>query len=114
MRADQRLKPPKTFMLNLGETARELRERAGLSQIDSAKRLGITQVHLSNIENNKARPSPDLAAKYRDVFGADLYVYAFCTRGDLQCMPKGVRDASTKLAVVWRAELDKRLGPIDK
>lgn len=98
-------------MLNLGETARELRDRTGLSQIDAAKQLGITQVHLSNIENDKARPSPDLAAKYRDVFGVDLYVYAFCTRGDLERMPKGVRDASAKLASIWQRELDRRLGP---
>jgi transcriptional regulator with XRE-family HTH domain len=100
-------------MINLGETARELRERAGLSQIDAAKRLGITQVHISNIENNKARPSPELAGVYRDVFGVDLYVYAFCTRGDLDRMPKGIREASARLAAVWRTELDKRLGPIN-
>jgi transcriptional regulator with XRE-family HTH domain len=101
-------------MLNLGETARELRERCGISQVVAAKRLGITQVHLSNIENDKARPSPDLLAKYRIVFGVDLYVYAFCTRGDLGGLPKPLRDASTRLADVWRNELDRRLGFADK
>jgi len=100
-------------MLNLGETARELRERAGLSQVDAAKRLGVTQVHVSNIENNKSRPSPELAAKYLGVFGVDLYVYAFCTRGELGRMPKGVREASAKLASIWQFELDKRLGPVN-
>jgi transcriptional regulator with XRE-family HTH domain len=97
-------------MLDLGETARELRERRGIPQVEAARLLGITQVHLSNIENNKARPSPDLGEKYRDVFGVDLYVYAFCTRGDTSRMPKAVRDASARLGAIWHAELDRRLG----
>jgi len=101
-------------MLNLGETARELRERSGLSQVQAAKQLGITQVHLSNIETNKARPSPDLLDRFRSVFGVDLYVYAFCTRGDLQKMPRGLRDASARLAQVWQTELDKHLGPLER
>jgi transcriptional regulator with XRE-family HTH domain len=101
-------------MLNLGETVRELRERAGLPQVQAAKQLGITQVHLSNLETNKARPSPDLIEKFHAVFGVDLYVYAFCTRGQLDRMPQGVREASAKLADIWRADLDKRLGRIAK
>jgi transcriptional regulator with XRE-family HTH domain len=100
-------------MLNLGETARELRDRSGLSQVDAAERLGITQVHLSNIETNKARPSQDLIEKYRTVFGVDLYVYAFCTRGALSHMPKRVREASERLARIWQADLDRRLGRIE-
>ena len=50
-------------MLNLGETARELRERRGISQTEAARLLDITQVHLSNIENSKAHPSPELLEK---------------------------------------------------
>jgi len=100
-------------MLNLGETARELRERCGLSQVQAAKKLGITQVHLSNIETNKARPSPELIERYRAAFDVDLYVYAFCTRGTMAKMPRGLREASAKLAQLWRADLDRRLGPVD-
>ena len=98
-------------MISLSETARELRERAGLSQIEAAKRLEITQVHLSNVETGKARPSPELIERYRGVFFVDLYVYAFCTRGQLSNMPKRLREASEKLAAIWKADLDKRLGP---
>jgi transcriptional regulator with XRE-family HTH domain len=98
-------------MLNLGETARELRERCGLTQVAAAKRLGVTQVHLSNLENDKARPSPELLARYRDEFGVDLYVYAFCTRGDSGKLPKSLQDATARLASIWGADLNKRLGP---
>lgn len=98
-------------MINIGETARELRTRSRLSQTQAATQLGITQVHLSNIENNKARPSAELFDAFREVFGVDLYVYAFCTRGDLLKLPKSVRAASEQLAEKWRYELDSRLGP---
>lgn len=97
-------------MINLGETARELRERSGWAQVAAAKELGITQVHLSNIETNKARPSAELIQRYHDVFGVDLYVYAFCTRGNLSDMPRALKTASEKLAQLWRADLDRRLG----
>jgi len=99
-------------MISLGETARELRERCGYSQVKAASRLGITQVHLSNIENDKVRPSHDLLTEYRAVFGVDLYVYAFCTRGESNRLPKDLREASARLADIWRRELDKRLGPM--
>ena len=45
-------------MIYLGKTARHLRESLGLSQRAAAKQLNISCVHLCNIENNKAMPSP--------------------------------------------------------
>jgi transcriptional regulator with XRE-family HTH domain len=92
-------------MIHLGKTARYLRERKKLSQRETAEALGITQVHLSNIENNKALPSPSLQGRYRDLWGVDLYVLAWCLYGDPDELPEAVRRPMQDLAVAWRREL---------
>jgi transcriptional regulator with XRE-family HTH domain len=92
-------------MIQLGKTARYLRERKGLSQREAAEALSITQVHLSNIENNKAMPSSLLLARYRDLWGVDLYVLAWCLHGDADLLPEAVRGPMRELAEAWRREL---------
>jgi transcriptional regulator with XRE-family HTH domain len=92
-------------MIHLGKTARYLRERKKLSQREAADALGITQVHLSNIENNKALPSASLIARYRDLWGVDLYVLAWCLHGDPNQLPEAVRVPMQELATAWRREL---------
>jgi transcriptional regulator with XRE-family HTH domain len=92
-------------MIHLGKTARYLRERKKLSQREAADALGITQVHLSNIENNKALPSPALVARFRDLWGVDLHVLAWCLHGDSSQLPEAVRGPMQDLATAWRREL---------
>jgi transcriptional regulator with XRE-family HTH domain len=92
-------------MIPLGKTARYLRERKGLSQSKAAEALGITQVHLSNIENNKAVPSPNLLTRYRDLWGVDLYILAWCMYGDITKLPEAVRGPMQQLADAWKREL---------
>jgi transcriptional regulator with XRE-family HTH domain len=92
-------------MIHLGKTARYLRERKGLSQRDVANALGITQVHLSNIENSKALPSAALLDRYRELWGVDLYVLAWCLHGDPSTLPEAVRGPMRELAEAWRREL---------
>jgi transcriptional regulator with XRE-family HTH domain len=92
-------------MIHLGKTARYLRERKKLSQREAADALGITQVHLSNLENNKALPSPALVARYRDLWGVDLHVLAWCLYGDPSDLPEAVRGPMQELAAAWRREL---------
>jgi transcriptional regulator with XRE-family HTH domain len=92
-------------MIHLGKTARYLRERKGLSQRMAAEALAITQVHLSNIENNKALPSAALLARYRELWGVDLYVLAWCLYGDPEALPEGVRGPMRELGAAWRREL---------
>jgi transcriptional regulator with XRE-family HTH domain len=92
-------------MIHLGKTARYLRERKGLSQREAADALGISQVHLSNIENNKAFPSPNLLARYHELWGVDLYVLAWCMHGDVSKLPVAVRASMQHLADAWRREL---------
>src|SRR5437763_1670244 len=92
-------------MIHLGKTARYLRERKGLSQRAAAEALGISQVHLSNIENNKAVPSPNLLERYRQLWGVDLYVLAWCLHGDASQLPEAVRGPMLELAKAWKKEL---------
>ena len=89
----------------LGKTARYLREKKGLTQVEAAKSLGITQVHISNVENNKSHPSPDLVARYREVFSVDLHVLAWCLFGDMEKLPESVRKPMKDLATAWKREL---------
>jgi transcriptional regulator with XRE-family HTH domain len=91
--------------IRLGNTARELRESLGLSQRQAAEALGITPVHLCNVEKNRAAPSHALIDKYRELWGVDLYVLAWCRHGDVHDLPHGVRNAATALADEWREQL---------
>lgn len=92
-------------MIHLGKTVKYIRERKGLSQGDAAKLLDISQVHLSNIENNKSHPSPTLLDRIRDAWGVDPYVLAWCLYGDANKLPKPVRKPMVELARAWRKEL---------
>lgn len=60
----------------LGLIARRLRDAAGLTQKDAARRLGITNVHLCNIERGVSLPSFSLLDRYGRVFGGNPYVIA--------------------------------------
>jgi transcriptional regulator with XRE-family HTH domain len=92
-------------MISLGKTARYLRERKGLSQKEAAEALGISQVHLSNIEHDKALPSPNLLTHIRELWKVDLYILAWCLYGDLNLLPESVRKPMEQLAKAWKQEL---------
>jgi transcriptional regulator with XRE-family HTH domain len=93
-------------MITLGKTARHLRESLGLTQRAAAKELGISDVHLCNVENNKAVPSPALLERYRELWNVDLYMLAWCLHGDSEQLPKGVRKPMAELAKAWQAQID--------
>jgi transcriptional regulator with XRE-family HTH domain len=91
----------------LGDTARQLRESLGLTQRAAAHALGISFVHLCNIERNRATPSPALIDKFRDLWGVDLYVLAWCTNADTAKLPAPLRKAASDLADGWHRQIDK-------
>jgi transcriptional regulator with XRE-family HTH domain len=70
-----------------------------------ADALGITQVHLSNIENNKSLPSTQLLDRYRELWGVDLYILAWCLFGDASELPPSVQKSMVALTKAWRKEL---------
>lgn len=93
-------------MIHVGRTARHLRDSLGLSQRAAAKQLDISYVHLCNIENNKAMPSPGLLERFRELWGVDLYVLAWCLHGDAKNLPKALHKPMTELAKAWQQQLD--------
>lgn len=52
----------------LNENIRELRQRAGLNQVEFAKKMGITKQCVSNWENDNVVPSVDMLIKLADFF----------------------------------------------
>lgn len=94
-------------MIHVGKTARHLRETLGLTQRAAANTLGITCVHLCNIENNKSAPSPALLERYRELWNVDLYVLAWCLHGDADRLPKPLRKPMAELAKTWQEQIEK-------
>lgn len=92
-------------MIKLGTTARYLREMHGLNQKAAAEELGVTVVHLCNIEKDRATPSPRLMERYRECWGIDLYILAWCLHGDMEKLPESVREPMAALAEAWQDQL---------
>jgi transcriptional regulator with XRE-family HTH domain len=85
-------------MIHVGHIAREIRESLGLTQHQLAEALKVTNVHISNIENEKSFPSQELIDRYREKFGIDLYVMAWCRHGDVEKLPPSIRKPANELA----------------
>jgi len=95
-------------MIRMGEAIRYVRETKGLTQRAAAELLGVSDVHLCNLEHGKARPSAQLLNKMRIEWDVDLYILSWCLYGDLQRLPKAVRRPMKRLAEAWRAELETK------
>lgn len=92
-------------MIKLGSTARYLRESQGVSQKRAAELLEVSVVHLCNVENDKSAPSSALMDRYRDLWGVDLYVLAWCLHGDIEKLPAALRKPASELARGWKERL---------
>lgn len=93
-------------MIDIGSSAKQLRQRLNWTQRETAVQLGITCVHLCNIENNKSNPSPGLLDRYRELWGIDLYVLAWCDHGELDALPESVQQAARKLSTAWSKQIN--------
>jgi len=92
-------------MIKLGHTAKKIREAQGLTQRAAAEKLGISVVHLCNIERNNAAPSRSLVERYQELWGVDLYILAWCLFGEESKLPERIRAPMRELAEAWKAEL---------
>ena len=90
--------PSSRPVLQVAETIRRLRERAGLSQRQLAMRMGIPRSYISKIENAKARPT--LASVERLACALRVPVGEI-----LNSTPNGANGASQLLADEFIAEL---------
>lgn len=58
-----------------GVLLRGLRYREGLSQIEFAKKLNISQTNLSAMENGRRTIGKELAKRIADIFGLDYRIF---------------------------------------
>src|ERR1700677_489429 len=93
--------------ISLGKAAKSLRGELNLSMRQAALELGISHVHLCNIENEKASPSPEMLEKFHDAWGIDLYMYALAFFPDDRKRPKGVESPMNALKAVWKRHIEK-------
>jgi transcriptional regulator with XRE-family HTH domain len=91
-------------MNELGRTARHVRERLGMTQRAAAEALGVSSVHLSNVERGVTPPSASLIARFTDVYGIDIYVLSYC-EGKHSDDPEVVRQARETLGEALRRQL---------
>jgi transcriptional regulator with XRE-family HTH domain len=94
----------------LGQATRFLRQSLGLKQREIADQLGISVVHYCNIENDKSHPSPELLARYRDIWDVDLHVLGWSLYGDVSKLPPPLQEAAASIAREWKRELRRKLG----
>jgi transcriptional regulator with XRE-family HTH domain len=92
--------------IHLGQTARDFRVSLGLTQRAAADALGVSYVHLCNVEKNRTAPSQALVDRYRELWGVDLHVLAWCSRGNVNMLPKDLRRAASELDKAWRDYVD--------
>lgn len=91
-------------MIELGETAKEIRTLLGLSQRAAAEALGVTPVHLCNVERNNGRPSLDLIDRYYAIWSVDLYAMSWCSQ--MSVVVKGSRKRTlAAIANAYRKQL---------
>jgi transcriptional regulator with XRE-family HTH domain len=92
-------------MSEIGQTARFVRQRLGLTQRAAAEALGVSSVHLSNVERGVTPPSASLISRFTEVYGIDVYVLSYCTGDKGENAPEGVRQARRKLAEALKRQL---------
>jgi transcriptional regulator with XRE-family HTH domain len=91
--------------MHIGKAAKHLRDQLGISQREAATRLGISYVHLSNIENNKVIPSAAILEAYKREWDIDLYVMAWCLNGDVDRLPAHFRGPVKQLTAAWQTQI---------
>ena len=90
----------------LGKAAQELRARLKLSLRQAAAELGVSYVHLCNIENGRASPSPEMLEKFHDAWGIDLYMYALAFFPDERKTPKVLKGPLDALTAGWKKHIE--------
>jgi transcriptional regulator with XRE-family HTH domain len=95
--------------ISLGKAARDLRSRLQLSLRQAALELGISYVHLCNIENEKTSPSPETVEKFHETWGIDLYMYAVAFHSENREMPKALLGPVKALANGWKRHIEMLL-----
>jgi len=96
-------------MIHVGKTARYVRDSLGLTQVEMAEALGISSIYVSKIENQHSFPTRQIIERYREKFGVDLYVLAWCQYGDIETLPISIRKPAIALAEAWQERFNKQV-----
>jgi len=93
----------------IGSVAKSIRLQIGWTQRRTADALGISDVHLCNIENGRSIPSERLVDSFGELWGIDLYVVAWCEQGSIEKLPSRLRAVATALKDEWRKDVSLRV-----
>jgi transcriptional regulator with XRE-family HTH domain len=94
----------------LAKATRSLRERFGFEQIELADRLGITNVHLCNLEAGRSTYSVHVVRRLSDIYGIDVYLYTAVTFVPLNWYALPLRENIRTMRMLMDRELAKALG----
>ena len=93
-------------MIYLGQAAKFIRTRLGLSQRAAATELHISFVQINNIENAKSKPSAATLEKYRETWGIDLYMVAVTMFSDDSDVPAPLERPLRDLEAAWHKQIE--------
>lgn len=94
----------------LAKATRELRKRYGTGQIDLADRLGITNVHLCNLEAGRSTYSVHVVRELSDIYGFDVYLYTAVTFVPLNWYAKPLRPHILAMRAAMEGLIRKQIG----
>jgi XRE family transcriptional regulator, regulator of sulfur utilization len=71
--------------MNLGTTLRDLRKKKGMTQVAVAKKLKMTQAHVSKIESGESKPNTETLEKLSTLYGLtpQIVLYMSMKEGDV-------------------------------
>ena len=93
-------------MIKLGEAAKYIRSRLGISQREAAHQLRISHIHVNNIENGKASPTAMMLEKYYEAWGIDLYMLAVVKFSSGERLPESLRSSAEELMRDWDEDIE--------
>lgn len=96
-------------MICIGDAIRDLRGKLGLSQRKAAEAVGISHVHLNNLENGKTAPTTSILDKFFEAWGIDLYMYAVVLDKERERIPESLRGVVGRLETAWKREIDEAI-----
>ena len=62
-----------TYLAEIGERLKKKRKELNIRQRDMAETLGIAPTYLSELENGKGNPGPDIFVKLASIYKIDLH-----------------------------------------
>lgn len=93
----------------IGKAIRDMRHLYGLSLREAGDELGVSDVHLCNVEMGHSSAGPRLLAAIRKTWEFDPYVFAWLSDGDENRLPPKLRKSALELTRMWWEELKRRI-----